>query len=70
MGVWKQHEDSSGGTLFTRAVQDGLSIVGEKNVEYGPLSNEEMRSRVLYSVRNPRFDNEVLRDQHGKGVTR
>jgi hypothetical protein len=67
MGVWKQHEDSSGGTLFTRAVQDGLSIVGEKAVEYGPLSNEEMRSRVLYSARNPRFDNEVLRDQHGKG---
>ncbi|MCI0567437.1 MAG: hypothetical protein L0Z52_04485, partial [Acidobacteria bacterium] len=38
MGVWKQHEDQSGATLFTRAVQDGLSIVGEKTVEYGPLN--------------------------------
>jgi hypothetical protein len=67
MGVWKQHEDQAGVTLFTRAVQDGLSIVGEKAVEYGPLSYEDMRSRVLYSSRNPRFDNEVLRDQIGKG---
>src|SRR4029453_5347607 len=33
MGVWRQHEDPSGDTLFTRAIQDGLSIVGEKAVQ-------------------------------------
>lgn len=67
MGVWRQHEDPSGDTLFTRAIQDGLSIVGEKAVQYGPFTYEDMRSRVQFAARNPRFDNEVLRDQHGKG---
>lgn len=67
MGVWEVHEDKTGGTLFMRALRDGLSIVGEEAVERGPLSYEEMRSRVRYSLRNPRFDNETLRNQFGQG---
>jgi hypothetical protein len=67
MGVWDVHEDRKGGQSFTRALQDGLSIVGEKAVEFGPLDYGEMRSRVQYAGRNPRFDNDILRDQRGHG---
>jgi hypothetical protein len=67
MGVWSVHEDASGGMSFTRALRDGLSIVGEKAVEHGPIGYGDMRSRVLYAGRNPRFDNELLRNRIGGG---
>ncbi|HEU5180205.1 MAG TPA: hypothetical protein VFW45_05400 [Candidatus Polarisedimenticolia bacterium] len=70
MGVWNVNEDKTGATTFTRALQDGLSIVGEQAVEMGPVSYGDMKGRVSYAGRNPRFDNEVLRAQvHGKAVT-
>lgn len=67
MGVWSVNEDGKGGQVFTRALQDGLSILGEKAVDFGPIAYGEMRSRVLYAGRNPRFDNDMLREQLGQG---
>lgn len=67
MGVWEVQEDRAGGAIFTRSVRDGLSVVGEEAVEHGPLSYDEMRSRVSYAARNPRFDNETLRGRSGQG---
>jgi len=67
MGVWEVHEDRTGGTVFIRALRDGLAIVGEEAVDRGPVSYGDMRSRVAYAGRNPHFDNEMLRDQSGKG---
>jgi len=67
MGVWTVHEVRIGDVVFTRALRDGLAIVGEAAVEHGPLSYAEMRSRVRYAARNPRFDNETLRGHFGEG---
>jgi len=67
MGVWSVHEDRTGYTTFTRALRDGLSIVGQEAVEYGPLGYAEMKERVAHAARNPRFDNETLRNHLGQG---
>jgi hypothetical protein len=67
MGVWKVNEARGGDQTFTRALQDGLSIVGEAAVEHGPLPYAEMRSRVRYATRNPRLDNDMVRGQFGEG---
>ncbi len=70
MGVWNVNEDKTGATTFTRAVQDGLSVVGDAAVEMGPVSYGDMKGRVAYAGRNSRFDNEILRAQvGGKAVT-
>ena len=69
MGVWNVNEDKTGATSFTRALQDGLQIVGEEAVEMGPVSYGDMKGRVSYAGRNPRFDNEMLRALVGKAVT-
>jgi hypothetical protein len=67
MGVWDLNEDRDGRQVFTRALQDGLTVVGEDVVEQGPLSYDEMKSRVDQAVRHPRFDNEMLRSRAGQG---
>lgn len=67
MGVWDANEDRSGHIILTRALQDGLSVIGEDQVEHGPLTIDEMRARVDRAARELRFDNEVLRSQHGQG---
>ncbi|HKY34059.1 MAG TPA: hypothetical protein VJV23_16135 [Candidatus Polarisedimenticolia bacterium] len=67
MGAWDVHEDARGAQHFTRAVRDDLTIVGGEVVEHGPLTYEEMRSRVAYAARNPRFDNEMLNARIGQG---
>jgi hypothetical protein len=67
MGVWDVHEDGAGARLLTRAVQDGLSVVGEAAVEPGPLTMDEMTSRIERAARNPRFDNERLKARFGQG---
>ena len=70
MGVWNVNEDKTGATSFTRALQDGLEIVGDDAVLMGPVSYGDMKGRVSYAGRNPRFDNEMLRAQvGGKAVT-
>jgi len=67
MGVWDVHEDGRGGRIFTRAVRDGLMVVGGEVVEHGPVAFVDMASRVASTMRNPRFDNEMLRAAHGQG---
>jgi hypothetical protein len=67
MGVWELHEDGAGGEVFTRAIQDGLTVIGEAAVEPGPLTRDEMRSRVELASRRPEFDNEMLRSRVGQG---
>jgi hypothetical protein len=67
MGVWDVHEDRAGVQMFTRALQDGLTVIGEEAVERGPLTFDEMRSRVEIASRRPEFDNEMLRSRAGQG---
>jgi len=67
MGVWDLNEDRDGRQVFTRALQDGLTVIGDEEVEHGPLSYDEMRSRVDNAARHPRFDNEMLRSRAGQG---
>ncbi len=67
MGAWTVNEDRHGAMSFTRALQDDLQVIGEERVEHGPLSYDEMRSRVLYAQRHPAFDNENLRANAGGG---
>ncbi|HET6372938.1 MAG TPA: hypothetical protein VFG76_06510 [Candidatus Polarisedimenticolia bacterium] len=66
MGVWDVSEDRTGAMSFTRALQDGLTVVGDAAVEHGPVSLDDMRSKVAHAGRNPRFDNEILRAQPGR----
>lgn len=56
-----------GSIVFTRALQNLLTVVGDEPVEHGPLTDEEMRSRVSQAARNPRFDHEMLRSRFGQG---
>lgn len=67
MGVWDVHEGRGGETFFTRALRDDLHVIGEEAVEPGPLTFSDMRGRVAYAARNPRFDNEMLRARAGQG---
>lgn len=62
MGVWQVLEGRTGRTMLTRSVQEGLEIVGDEEVELGPISLRDMATRIGFAVRNPRFDNPVLRD--------
>jgi len=61
MGVWDVSEDEAGYVRVTRALRDGLQVVGGLEIEHGPLAIEEMSARVRESIRNPRFDHEMLR---------
>jgi hypothetical protein len=70
MSVWDVQEDRSGARSFTRALTDGLMVVGEAVVERGPVTFEEMAARVGYARRNPRFDDETLRAARGQGGER
>jgi hypothetical protein len=64
MGVWDVSEDESGSPRVTRALRDGLQVVGGVEIEHGPLALDEMSARVRESIRNPRFDHEMLRSAH------
>jgi len=67
MGVWDVNEDRDGRVMLTRALTDGLTVIGEDAVEPGPLSLDEMKTRVDQARRNPRFDDETLRSHFGQG---
>ena len=67
MGVWSVQEDPSGGVTLTRALTDGLTVVGDEPVEIGPLTLSAMSERVAYAVRQPRFDSAILREARGQG---
>jgi len=65
MGVWNVAEDG-GGMRFTRALEDGLEVVGDVAPEHGPLSLPEMASRVSVAERQPAFDHPFLRENAGR----
>ena len=67
MGVWDANEDRDGRVVLTRALRDGLTVIGEDVVEAGPLSLDEMKAHVDPARRVPRFDNETLRSHFGQG---
>lgn len=62
MGVWNVHPGRAGATLLTRAITDGLEVVGEEAVESGPIDLREMFSRVADGERRADFDNPMLRE--------
>jgi hypothetical protein len=62
MGVWNVLEPTSGRPSFSRAVQDGLEVVGTTPIESGPLSWSDMASRVGWTMTHPDFDESLLRD--------
>lgn len=62
MGVWSVHEARGGRLSFTRAVQDGLDVVGDFEIEQGPISLRDMANRITFAAGHPEFDNPVLRD--------
>jgi len=61
MGVWNVTE-TGGGIGFTRALEDGLEVVGDVQVEHGPISLPGMASRVSLSERQGGFDHPMLRE--------
>ena len=67
MGVWSVQEDDAGSVTLTRALTDGLTVVGDEPVEVGPLTFSDMSERVSYAVRQPRFDSVILREARGQG---
>jgi hypothetical protein len=64
MGVWDLSQDEAGATRVTRALRDGLEVVGGTEIEHGPLALDDLAARVEASIRNPRFDDETLRFAH------
>jgi hypothetical protein len=61
MGVWNVLESHPGRVTLTRALQDGLEVVGDTPIEYGPLSLDRMVSRVAGTLASPEFDHPALR---------
>jgi hypothetical protein len=60
MGVWNVLE-SRGKVSFTRALQDGLEVVGDEPIEHGPIAMPDMIGRVTRALAKPEFDHPALR---------
>jgi hypothetical protein len=56
-GVFRANEDSRGRLSLVRAIEDGLEVVDDAGVGHGPFTIEDMRTRVDFAARHPRFDN-------------
>lgn len=59
-GVFHGIEDGRGRQSFVRAVQDDLQIVDDAGVGLGPFTLEDMKSRVSWAEKHPRFDNPMV----------
>lgn len=70
MGVWDVQKDRLGRTQYTRALREGLVVVGDVRVDNGPMLAAEMRGRVKRSIQQPAFDHPMLREAAEKEVTR
>lgn len=66
MGAWNVHERDGAAASFTRAITDGLEVVGEEPLELGPIAYRDMASRVAWATGNPQFDNPMLRETLGQ----
>lgn len=66
-GVFQVHENGKGRLSVVRDLQDGLDIVGDEEVGNGPFPIEDIRTRVAYAQRHPKFDSPIVRDNLGEG---
>ena len=69
-GVFNALEDSRGRQSFLRAIQDDLQIVDDAGVGPGPFAFEDIRTRVSWAERHPRFDNPLVEAAFGEGRQR
>jgi len=60
MGVWNVQLDRGGRAHFARALEEGLDVVGDVEVETGPVTITDMARRVDAAVRQPAFDHPLL----------
>jgi len=63
MGVWDVSKDRAGKVRYTRALREGLVVVGDVQVENGPIQAATMRARVTRSIQQPAFDHPMLRER-------
>jgi hypothetical protein len=66
-GVFTVQEDATGRVSFTRAIQDILEVVADSGVGNGPFTLEDLRARVSWAARHPRFDSPMVEEAFGKG---
>ena len=66
-GVFNALEDRQGRPSFMRAVQDDLQIIDDAGVGLGPLTLEDMRNRIAWAEKHPRFDNPNVQAVFGEG---
>ena len=69
-GVFSALEDARGRQSFVRAIQDDLQIVDDAGVGPGPFTLEDIRSRVSWAERHPRFDSPIVEETFGEGRQR
>jgi hypothetical protein len=65
-GVWNV-QDRAGDITFTRAITDGLEVVGDGALELGPIGLRDMTSRVTFAEAHPQFDEPMLNERLGGG---
>ena len=63
MGVWDVNKDRSGKVSYTRALREGLTVVGDVVVENGPIPAAAMKTRVIRSIQQPVFEHPMLRER-------
>jgi hypothetical protein len=68
MGVWDVVKDRSGKVQYTRALREGLVVVGDIRVENGPITAAAMRGRVNTAIQQPAFDHPMLRERAEREV--
>jgi|GEM_PF-1672721 len=70
MGVWDVAKNRSGKVQYTRALREGLVVVGDVAVENGPIPAATMRARVNTSLEQPVFDHPMLRERAEREVAK
>ncbi len=66
-GVFRATEDARGRITLFRAIEDGLEVVDDAGVGNGPFTLEDIRTRVAWAARHPRFDHPMVRETFGQG---
>jgi hypothetical protein len=66
-GVFRVNEDARGRLSLVRAVEDGLEVVDDAGVGHGPFTFEDIRTRVDFAAKHPRFDNPMVESTFGQG---
>jgi len=62
-GIWDVRSGQP--RTFVRTLQDGLVLVGDDQLENGPIPYTEMRGRVRFTATHPQFENQVLQTTFG-----